>query len=609
MKMKQAIIPHRSGWRLCALAAVLALSACANNPPRTGAVGEEIDQSLAESQAQNAALAAQPELIPDLAPALPPAAVSAALLPPLNVQLSGLGQKPLQRHFDITVNRVRARTFFMSLVKDTPFNMVTPPNMKGRISLSLKNVTLDEVMETMREVYGYEYRRSASGYEILTTALRSKVFKVDYLNVQRKGRSRVRVSSGQVSASRSRNNSKQYGSSASSGSASSSGQRQIETVSGSEMDTRTQSDFWAELQDALEAIVGTEGGRKVVLNAHSGIIVVRARPEELRAVGEYLQDTQAVVQRQVILEAKILEVELKDGYQAGINWAAMGKNGNDSIVGGQFGGGRIFTDGSSNLQGASDVLNPTNPDSIAAAVASAFGGVFGMRLTTGNFTAFLEFLESQGDVHVLSSPRVSTVNNQKAVIKVGTDEFFVTDVNTNNQLYAGSSTTNQTFSVEFTPFFSGVALDVTPQIDDEGFVTLHIHPSVSDVNEEIKQIDFSDTESLRVPMAVSTIRESDSIVRARSGQVIVIGGLMQNISKDKTAGVPVLSDLPIVGSLFRHEQKGFVKSELVILLRPVVVDNGQVWDDELQRITERFGGLDELTQLNVTSGNAGRDAQ
>lgn len=596
MKMKRRNICNRIGRPLAVLVTVLALSACANNPPRTGAVGEEIDRSLADSQAHNAALAARP--------APPPPAVSAALLPPLNVQLSGLDQAPVQRRFDITVDRVLARTFFMSLVKDTPFNMVVPPDIKGRISLSLKNVTLDEVMATLREVYGYEYRRSAGGYEILTTALRSKVFKVDYLNVQRKGRSRVRVSSGQVSAAQNRNRSSSTSGNRSN--AGSSGRRQVESVSGSEMDTRTQSDFWAELRDALEAIIGSEGGRKIVLNAHSGIIVVRARPEELRAVEQYLQDTQAIVQRQVILEAKILEVELKDGFQSGINWAAMGSNGTDSLVGGQFGGARVFSDGSSNLAGIEDVLNPADPAAIAATVASAFGGVFGMRLSTGNFTAFLEFLESQGDVHVLSSPRISTVNNQKAVIKVGTDEFFVTDINTNSQLYAGSSTTNQTFSVEFTPFFSGVALDVTPQIDDEGFVTLHIHPSVSDVQEKIKQIDFSGTDSLRVPMAVSTIRESDSIVRARSGQVVVIGGLMQNISRDSTVSVPLLGDLPLVGNLFRHKQKSFVKSELVILLRPVVVDNGQVWDDELQRISERFGGLDELTQLNVQPDGGGQ---
>jgi len=596
MKAKQPALRHR----LALLACALTLSACANTPPRTGAVGKEIERALEESQAQNAALEAS-------APPAPPPAVSDALLPPLNVELSGVSQQPLQRRFDITVDRVPARTFFMSLVKDTPFNMVTPPDLKGRISLSLKNVTLDEVMETVRSVYGYEYRRSPGGYEILTTALRSKVFKVDYLNVQRKGRSRVRVSSGQVSAARGRNN-RSYGTGTSS-SISDSGRRQVEAVSGSELDTRSESDFWEELRGALEAIVGSEDGRKIIINAHAGIIVVRARPEELRAVEKYLQDIQAVVQRQVILEAKILEVQLRDGYQAGINWAAMGSNGGDGIVAGQFGGARIFSEDNSNIRGTSDVLNPNDPEAIAAAVASAFGGVFGMRITTGNFTAFLEFLESQGDVHVLSSPRVSTVNNQKAVIKVGTDQFFVTDVYTNNQLYAGSSTSNQTFSVEFTPFFSGVALDVTPQIDDEGFVTLHIHPSVSEVAEEIKEIDFSETETLRMPMAVSTIRESDSIVRARSGQVIVIGGLMQNISKDRNAAVPVLGDLPMVGSLFQHKQKSFVKSELVILLRPIVVGSDQVWDDQLQRVTERFGSLDELTQLEPTLPETPRDGR
>ena len=581
--------------RLALLAGVLALTACANNPPRTGSVGDAMSETLAESQAQNAAAEARPTP--------PPPAVSDALLPPLSVQLSGVSQQPVQRRFDITVDRVPARTFFMSLVKDTPFNMVTPPDLKGRISLSLKNVTLDEVMETVRTVYGYEYRRSPSGYEILTSALRSKIFKIDYLNVQRKGRSRVRVSSGQVSPSRNRNNQLYGGTSA--GGVANTGRRQVEAVSGSEMDTRSKSDFWAELKTALDAIVGSEGGRKVVINAQSGIIVVRARPEELRAVEQYLTDTQAVVQRQVILEAKILEVQLRDGYQAGINWAAMGTNGDNGYAFGQFGGARIFTDDNSNIRGTSDVLNPNDPETIAAAVASAFGGVFGMRITTGNFTTFLEFLESQGDVHVLSSPRISTVNNQKAVIKVGKDEFYVTDVNTNNQLYAGSATTNQTFSVEFTPFFSGVALDVTPQIDEEGFVTLHIHPSVSDVEEQIKQVDFSETESLRVPMAVSTIRESDSVVRARSGQVVVIGGLMQNVSKDRSAAVPILGDLPMVGSLFQHKQKGFIKSELVILLRPIVVDGDQVWDDELQAITDRFDSLDELTQLKL-KGSAGK---
>lgn len=584
MKIKPRILKP-----LALVAAALLLAACQSNPPRSAAMSGEIAQSVAQSRAQNAQLAARPEA--------PPAAVSQALMPPLKVDLAGMGQTPVQRRFDISVDHVPARTFFMSLVKDTPYNMVTPPGLKGHISLSLKNVSLDEVMQTVREVYGYAYRRTPNGYEILPTTLRSRIFKVDYLNVQRKGRSRLRVSSGQVSGVRNNH------SAGSSGNTTNSAGRQLQAVSGSEMDTRSDSDFWAELQAALEAIVGGEDGRKVVINAQSGIIVVRASPLELRAVAQYLEDTQLVAQRQVILEAKILEVELNDGFQSGINWAALGSSGSDSLVAGQFGGSQLFTNGSSNLAGQSDALNIADPAAIAAGVASAFGGVFGMRLTTGNFTAFLEFLESQGDVHVLSSPRIATVNNQKAVIKVGTDEFFVTDVNTNNALIAGSSATNQTMSVEFTPFFSGVALDVTPQIDEAGFVTLHIHPSVSDVKEKVKEVSLSQSEQLRVPMAQSTIRESDSIVRARSGQVVVIGGLMQNIVRDRTIGVPVLGDLPLLGGLFRHQQASAVKSELVILLRPVVVAGGQQWNAELDRLGERFGGLDGVSRRSRETGD------
>jgi MSHA biogenesis protein MshL len=569
---------HRSTRILVLLLATLLLNACATTP-RGGPVANDIKHSLAESDQQaQAAKAAQP-------PA-PPPEVAAALLPPVNVELSGAASEPMERRFDITVHHTPARTFFMSLVKDTPYNMVVHPAVKGSISLSLKNVTIDEVMATVRNVYGYEYQRTASGFEVLPVRLQSRVFKLDYLNVHRSGISRVRVSSGQVTGTRNNDNN----------TSNNNDQQQTETISGSEVNTKSEADFWAELQTALAAIVGTEEGRKVVINPQSGILVVRAMPAELRAVTEYLKATQAVIERQVILEAKILEVELSDGFQSGINWAAIGRNNNDSVIAGQFGGNSIFTNGTSDLRDQSDVLNPNDLSAVRATMASAFGGMFAMSLNIGDFSGFLEFLKTQGDVHVLSSPRVSTVNNQKAVIKVGTDEFFVTDVNTQNNILSGATTANQSVDVELTPFFSGVALDVIPQISDSGEVTLHIHPSVSEVNEKIKEINLTATNNMTIPLAQSTIRESDSIVRARSGQVVVIGGLMQNQTHDTTASVPLLGDLPLVGSLFRHKQQVTRKSELVILLRPVVVNGNQTWSDEVARATRNFGAINELSQ-------------
>jgi MSHA biogenesis protein MshL len=174
---------------------------------------------------------------------------------------------------------------------------------------------------------------------------------------------------------------------------------------------------------------------------------------------------------------------------------------------------------------------------------------------------------------VLSSPRVSTLNNQKAVIKAGSDEFFVTGVSSNTVVGTASATNR---NVDLAPFFSGIALDVTPQIAADGQVILHIHPTVSEVTEKVKQLTSSGvTDSL--PLAFSQVRESDSVVAARSGQLIVIGGLMRTSRSAQDYRVPGLGSVPGLGHLFRSQQNTEVHTELVILLRPVVVDHDEQW--------------------------------
>jgi len=569
----------RQKWPIGLLAFVLTTSGCATQAPRGGAVSDAINQSLNQSQQQSRDL---PQPAPDI-----PSEVRSALMPPLTVDLSQANAAPIETRFDITVNHTPARVFFMSLVKDTPYNMVVHPSVKGDISLSLKNVTVEEVLAAVRDSYGFEFHRSGNGFTIMRATLRSQIFKIDYLNVNRAGISRVRVSSGQVSGTPRMDSGDEAG-------------KDRESISGSEVNTRSVSDFWAELQAALVAIIGQQDGRKVVINPQSGILVVRAMPEELRAVAEYLNATQKVIQRQVILEAKIVEVTLDDGFQAGVNWSAIARNGSHSVVAGQFGGGTLVNTGSSNLRGQTNALNPANLTDIRTDMANAFGGMFAMSLNLGDFNGFLEFLKTQGNVHVLSSPRVSTVNNQKAVIKVGTDEFFVTDINTENSTLAGGTNSNQSVDVQLTPFFSGVALDVIPEISDNNEVTLHIHPSVSEVNEKVKEININNDNNLSLPLAQSTIRESDSIVRARSGQVIVIGGLMQNQTQDEVASVPILGDLPMVGGLFRHNRQVTRKTELVILLRPVVITGNQDWSDSINGVTQSFDHMSEASRMSFT---------
>jgi MSHA biogenesis protein MshL len=145
----------------------------------------------------------------------------------------------------------------------------------------------------------------------------------------------------------------------------------------------------------------------------------------------------------------------------------------------------------------------------------------------------------------------------------------------------GGATTSR--SVEFTPFFSGIALDVTPQIDETGIVTLHVHPTVSEVRDDVKQLEFGAGETETFPLALSSVREADAIVRARSGQIVVIGGLMQESNRDDRFGVPLLSRLPLIGFLFRQTRAVSRKSELVILLKPIVVESDEQWAEEVRR--------------------------
>jgi len=197
-------------------------------------------------------------------------------------------------------------------------------------------------------------------------------------------------------------------------------------------------------------------------------------------------------------------------------------------------------------------------------------------------------------VQVLSSPRISTVSNQKAVIKVGSDEFFVTDISSDTTT---GTTTNSTSDITLTPFFSGIALDVTPQVDPSGQITLHVHPTVSEVVDQNKEINVFGIEQT-IPVAFSTVRESDSIINARSGQLVVIGGLMQEKTIKDEAGVPVLGKIPGLGALFRHTQSVSQKSELVILLRPQVIASQADWDNNIRASKQRINEMTPQLQKN-----------
>ncbi|MEW6703924.1 MAG: pilus (MSHA type) biogenesis protein MshL [Pseudomonadota bacterium] len=510
-------------------------------------------------------------------------AAGAALCAALQVQAQAIEPAAAERRFDLSVNNAPAAQVFMQMAAGTPYNMLVSPEVAGNVSITLKNSTLPEALEAMRELFGYDYRISGNRVFVQPNTVQTRLFRVSYLPGRRQGLSDVRVSSSSITNSGAGSNGSANGSSGSnsgngnSGNSGSSGSgQQVRLDDSAHVRTTSDADFWKEVSASLQALVGGHNGRSVVLNAAAGVIVVKATPAELRQVAQYLQAVQLSIERQVMLEAKIVEVVLNKDTQAGINWAGLGH-----VFGGS--GRTAVTVGSvapGTTLGNSGAL--TTPDAVVNAAAnvatSAIGrGFYGLALQAQNFAALINFLQTQGDVQVLSSPRIATLNNQKAVLKVGTDELFVTGITTNTTTSGTNTIVSPTLTL--TPFFSGIVLDVTPQIDEDGQVMLHVHPAISTVVEKQKNVDLGSLGNFRLPLATSTVNETDSIVRVKDGQFVAIGGLMVQHTADERSGVPGLQDAPVLGGLFRQTAKVNTKRELVILMKPTVIDADGAWPE------------------------------
>ncbi|HZW87289.1 MAG TPA: secretin N-terminal domain-containing protein [Gallionella sp.] len=553
------------------LGAVLLIAGCATPKVDTRtaqAIQHEMDRAVQDSTQADKA----------------DSAVNNALLPPLTLDMPGVENKPLETRFDLAVNNTPVSQVFMAIVSGTRYSMLLPPDVSGNISLNLKDVTVFDALETIRQIYGYEYKVDDNRIYIQPIALQTRIFQVNYLTGTRAGTSLLHVISGSVSDSPTGGTT---GSSTTTASPTSS------ALDSSRVTTTDKTDFWTELEKSLKAIVGTETGRSVVVSPISGVIVVRAMPDEMRNISAYLKASQISVERQVILEAKIVEVQLSDGYQSGVNWAAFKNNPNSRLAVGPISSNSVLattgplTNGQlAAIPGRALVSGAvTIPSSGLSATTAATGSLFGLAFQTGNFAALLNFLESQGNVHVLSSPRIATINNQKAILKVGTDDFFVTNVSTTTTT-GTATTTTPTITVQ--PFFSGIALDVTPRIDENNEIILHVHPSVSQVTQKNLSVNLGAASggTLTLPLASSSVSETDSIVRARDGQIVAIGGLMRQASADDRSGLPGLPK-----TLFGQTSQSTEKRELIILLKPTIVDSNKDWSQDITSSRDRLNGM------------------
>ncbi len=571
MKLKNSLISNA-----LVLAAACVIAGC-----QTYGVGEEVKPHIRDelNRSQNAPVSKP----------TPPPQLNQELLSEV-ARYQSLPAPTSQKMFTVSANNVDVRPFFDALVEDTPYSVAVHPAVSGQISLTLKDVALDDVLTIISRMYPLDVFLEGKVIQVMPSQLKTESIPVNFLMIKRFGVSNLSVIAGGVSEQEQNNGGNNGGINGNNnisgnalggqggfGGQGGLGGNNIQQLNGSNIQTTSENDFWSDLKEALKVLVSPTEGRQVVVSPQAGLVTVRALPSEIAVVKDFLNQSQESLQRQVVLEARIIEVTLNDGYQQGVRWDRIASGLTGSLNFGFSGGALASNFAANTAAGIDPAINAVN--AIGNTISTDIGGVSTLRISRGDFDGVINMLQTQGDVQMLSNPRVTVTNNQKAVIKVGQDEYFVTDVSTSEDQSA-TQTENEN-DIELTPFFSGIALDVTPQIDRSGSVILHVHPSVTETAEQTKVIQVGDQQIL-LPLAQSNIRESDTVIRARDGEIVVIGGLMETVTSEQESKTPLLGDIPIIGNAFKNKAKTQSKRELVILIRPSVVQP-DTWEKQRLR--------------------------
>jgi MSHA biogenesis protein MshL len=450
------------------------------------------------------------------------------------------GKREPERLYSFSLRDADIREVLMALSKQTSFNIVVDLDVQGRVTVDLKNVSMVEALDTLTELLDLNYRIRQNVVRVGKPAPATRIFSLQYVNLKRTSSSSATAQIG-------------TGTSATTGTTGGGGGGGSTTVS-----TSTDTDLWKDVEAGVTKLLSPTG--KMVVDKQSSNILVTDLPKFLDRIGSFLESVEGSVQRQVLIEARILEVTLTGQYQFGIDWGAITQ--------------------AALLKGASTL---SAGKILAQKFAPASGG-FQIGVTRTDFNALLSVLSEQGELKVISSPKLATLNNQTAVIRAGTDEvFFETRVSETPSLTG--TQTSRTVSPRTVTI--GVVLGITPQIGADGTVVLHVHPAVTEKRGETKSV-IGDT------FPIIDVREADMVVRAKEGEVVVIGGLMQEKKSTNDSKVPILGDLPGIGRLFSSTTQEARKTELVVLLSATVMVGKKV--DE---ITSR-----ELERLNKTKGRS-----
>ncbi len=435
-------------------------------------------------------------------------------------------QKSSGNIFNIYIRDADIRSVILSLSKQSKYSFILDPNVQGNVTMDLKEVTIQKALNEILASHGYTYDMKGDFIRIYKPKRETKIFRLNYLPTIREGTTTVEANApGGVDK-----------------------EEKTPTV----VINKESTDLWAEIENGLKGIVSKAGTFSI--NKLASLIIVTDYSDNLEKIAELLETVEGTIQRQVLIEATVIEVTLSDNYETGINWT--------HIIGNE-------------QKSRYAIFSQSSPDILSSSVFSFY-------FKYPNFETLIKALSQQGKINIISKPRITTLNNQKAIIKVGTEEVYF-EYERRWEEYAGEAQA-QLVNVWTPQFFTvGLVLDVTPQIGSSDEITLHIHPLFSEKKED------KDVPTGGGTVPIVTIRESSSVVKIKSGQTIVLAGLMMEKNTNKTNGVPVLQNIPFIGNLFKHNYIAKENTELVVTLTPKIMYGNEIdnfSDKELERILD-----------------------
>jgi MSHA biogenesis protein MshL len=404
------------------------------------------------------------------------------------------------------------------------------------VSLSMKEVSLEEIIETLIEEFDFNVKRISSGYIVGRRSIVSEVIDVNHHNFLRVGKSSIGVSNSKLNEKDSSN-------------------------SFSSISSETEEKFWEDLESMvsqsllLDSEKESNGNVGFYIHKKSRLLVVNGYPKQIKNIKRLINKVNAQSTQQVLLEIKILEVELKEEFQRGVQWNL--KNGKLDY---------------SSLNHAGSIGSDNDPRYYSL---GSINGMIGSTLNgriSGGLESVINTLYSQGKVSVLSSQRLMVLNNERGVIKSGDERFFVTNVK--NVRLNSQNQTEEESGVDLSPFFSGIALDTTVHIVNDSDILMHIHPMITRVMEEQKSITVNNKNTL-LPVATVQSREMDTVIKASNEELVILGGLTQSDSRLSKSGLPINNERTYIGKildLISSKEYQDKKVDLILIIKPTIIN-------------------------------------